>query len=120
MPFHHLPASLPSLFLLLWPLSLILVDDTVASLVTLKRAASVRLRDFAPLLQLSEMLLSPTPSWLASTPPSSLLRLDPDLLTLHSSPNLPVALDFFLGIYHCLIYYIIYTLLLFSVSFDWN
>ena len=52
-----------------------------------------------------------TASWLASTPPSSLCsNWTLDLLTPHSSPNLPVALDFFLGIYHCLIYYIIYTL----------
>ena len=78
MPHQETRAPLPSLFLLLCPLSLILVDDTVASLVILKRAASVRLRDFAPSLQLSEMLLSPN-TFMACfhTSFQSVLKLDP-------------------------------------------
>lgn len=81
--------------------------NTVASLVILKHAASVSLRAFALAVLLPEIL---SPSNNTCLPYfKSLLKLHPDLFTPHSIPNpcfLPYV--FLLGIYHCLIYYIMY------------
>ena len=53
LPHSHLSCSCSVPFHSFW------LINTVASLVICKHAASVHLGDFAPLLQLSEMLLSP-------------------------------------------------------------